>query len=219
MDPPPSAVPPPSAATGWVDACIIDSPAAKGRAPGAVAPLPPLRAAAAAAAPGPAPPARRRPPRDLFLVEPWATAPCDLLLWGCGPTPLPHLTVRQLTLRLVRLQALDRSPTTYSPSQAVLPALWGHTASGTADPNAVQALAQRQSTVFLAKMAGRGGRRRGGGSGGRPLAGSPAPPTSDDRRRPRRHLSSAMDAAIDRLLGRCQPSARRCGRGWRRARR
>jgi hypothetical protein len=42
-----------------------------------------------------------------------------------GPTPLPHLTVKQLTLRLVRLQALDRSPTTYSPGQAVLPRLLG----------------------------------------------------------------------------------------------
>jgi hypothetical protein len=86
-------------------------------------------------------------------VGPRATAPCDLLLWGCGCTPLPHLSVKHLTLRLVRLQALDRSPTTYSPGQAVLPALWGHTASGTADPNAVQALAQRLSAVFLAKLA------------------------------------------------------------------
>jgi hypothetical protein len=72
LDPPRSAVPPASAAAGWVDACIIDSPAAKGRAPGAVAPLPPLRAAAAAAAPRPAPPARRRPPfffpRSLYTL-------------------------------------------------------------------------------------------------------------------------------------------------------
>jgi hypothetical protein len=66
------------------------------------------------AQPWPPPPARRRPPRDLFLVGQWATAPCDLLLWGCGCTPLPHLSVKHLTLRLVHLQALDRSPTTYS---------------------------------------------------------------------------------------------------------
>jgi hypothetical protein len=179
LDPPPSAPPPAGAAAGWVDACIIDSPPAKGRAPGAAAPLPPLRAAAAPAAPGPPPPARRRPPRDLFLVGPWATAPCDLLLWGCGCTPLPHLSVKHLTLRLVRLQALDRSPTTYSPGQAVLPALRGHTASGTADPNAVQALAQRQSAVFLAKLAA-----SQAAAGAAAAAAAAAGPSRDPRRRP-----------------------------------
>jgi hypothetical protein len=61
LDPPPSAPPPAGAAAGCVNACIIDSPPAKGRAPGAAAPLPPLRAAAAPAAPGPPPPAQRRP--------------------------------------------------------------------------------------------------------------------------------------------------------------
>ena len=144
IDPRPSAHPPTDATTAWTDACIVDAPPAKGSPPGIAAPLPPLRGDGSRAS---------LSGRDLYLVGPWGQAPYDLLAWGHGHTPLTLLTVRQATLRLIRLRALDQLPSTYSPSQAVRPALWGGGASGAADPNAVQALAQRQQAAFLAKVA------------------------------------------------------------------
>ena len=92
--------------------------------------------------------------------------PCDPLLWGYASTPLTHFTVKQATLRLIRLRALHKLASLYSPSQAVFPALWGSGASGAVDPGAVHALADKQRAKFLAlaaaaeAAAAREGRRR-----------------------------------------------------------
>jgi hypothetical protein len=76
---------------------------------------------------------------------------------GHAPALVPHEQATRTSVGATPPATANKRsiapPTTYSPGQAVLPALWGHTTSGTADPNAVQALAQRQSTDFLAKMA------------------------------------------------------------------
>ena len=47
---------------------------------------------------------------------------------------------KEATLRLVRLRAFGLHPSTYSPAQAVRPALWGAGTADSADPQAVQAL-------------------------------------------------------------------------------
>ena len=154
LEPPSLANAPADTVAAWEDACIVDAPLAKGSTPGSAAPLPPLRGEASAPPAGQQGRARRGPaPRDLYLVGPWRQAPYDLLTWGHGTTPLTLLTVRQATLRLIRLRAIDHLPSSYSPSQAVRPALWGGGADGAADPNAVQALAQRQQVAFQAKVA------------------------------------------------------------------
>jgi len=89
----------------------------------------------------------------LFLVGPWDAAPHDLMLWGLGNKPLSQITVKHIALRLTRLRALDLHSSLYSPSQAVLPALWGQGADGAADPQAVHALAARQLRVYTARAA------------------------------------------------------------------
>ena len=158
--PPLHAAAPADGAAQWTDACVVDSPPPRGRPPGAAAPLPPLRPS----------PGAGQPPRpacgDLFLAGPWTGVPCDPLLWGYASTPLTHFTVKQATLRLIRLRALHKLASLYSPSQAVFPALWGSGASGAVDPGAVHALADKQRAKFLAlaaaaeAAAAREGRRR-----------------------------------------------------------
>ncbi len=85
------------------------------------------------------------------------------MLWGFDREPITHFKVKHATLRLTRLRALDLHSAEYAPVQAVLPAIWGSSTTGAADPLAVQALATRQQSLFAAKSA----------------------PASRDRRRPR----------------------------------
>ena len=83
------------------------------------------------------------------------------MLWGFDREPITHFKVKHATLRLTRLRALDLHPAEYAPVQAVLPAIWGRSTTGAADPLAVQALATRQQSLFAAKSAPASrGRRR-----------------------------------------------------------
>ena len=226
LDPPPTTAPPADAVAQWTAACIVDTPLVKGRGPGAAAPLPPLREAPPAAhapppageapAPPPARPPPEPPPRDLFLAGPWDQAPYDLLMWGHGSTPLAFLTVRQATLRLIRLRALALFPSTYVPHRAVLPALWGSGAAGTANPDAVQALARRQAAAFAAKVAA----AARAGNGARGSRDRRPPPTDAELgaiyRQPWMQPSPARESPSDRAAQRRMAAGaqQRAAAGW-----
>ena len=166
---------------GWQDCCVVACPLTKGRPAGARAPLPPV--APGGPGPGLVHPGhpdlpqqqhqgqnhdqnhhhqqqqQQQPPpgparEDLYLVGPWESVGADPSLWGHAGTPLTHLTVKEATLRLKRLDAVARLRGAYSPAEAVAPALWGAPPPPSAPAHgAVEALAARQQTVFAAKLA------------------------------------------------------------------
>lgn len=87
-------------------------------------------------------------------MGPWEGVSADPSLWGHAGTPLTHLSVKEVTLRLKRLSAVARLQGAYSPAEAVAPSLWGSPPPPSAPaPGAVGALAARQQAIFAAKLA------------------------------------------------------------------